>query len=64
VFMLDADLQDPPELLPEMMARMDAGYDVVYGQRIRRAGEHSRHEPEANENEQDPQFTHEFQPVV
>jgi len=39
VFMLDADLQDPPELLPEMMARMDAGYDVVYGQRIRRAGE-------------------------
>jgi dolichol-phosphate mannosyltransferase len=39
VFMLDADLQDPPELLAEMMRAMDAGADVVYGQRIRRAGE-------------------------
>jgi glycosyltransferase involved in cell wall biosynthesis len=39
VFMLDADLQDPPELLAEMMRAMDAGADVVYGQRSRRAGE-------------------------
>jgi polyisoprenyl-phosphate glycosyltransferase len=39
VFVLDADLQDPPELLAPMMARMDAGADVVYGQRITRAGE-------------------------
>jgi dolichol-phosphate mannosyltransferase len=39
VFVLDADLQDPPELLPRMMARMDAGCDVVFGQRIRREGE-------------------------
>lgn len=39
VFMLDADLQDPPELLPEMMALMDAGYDVVYGRRAARKGE-------------------------
>jgi dolichol-phosphate mannosyltransferase len=39
VFILDADLQDPPELLDKMMARMDAGCDVVYGQRIKRAGE-------------------------
>ncbi|MDD5296588.1 MAG: glycosyltransferase family 2 protein [Rhodocyclaceae bacterium] len=39
IFILDADLQDPPELLPKMMARMDAGADVVYGQRIRREGE-------------------------
>jgi len=39
VLMLDADLQDPPELLPEMMARMDEGYDVVYGKRVARAGE-------------------------
>ena len=36
---IDADLQDPPELLPEMMALMDDGADVVYGQRRRRAGE-------------------------
>ena len=28
---IDADLQDPPELLPEMMALMDEGADVVYG---------------------------------
>nr|WP_210350809.1 glycosyltransferase family 2 protein [Rhodoblastus acidophilus] len=39
VFIIDADLQDPPELLGEMMARMDAGADVVYGQRIERQGE-------------------------
>lgn len=39
IFILDADLQDPPELLPAMMARMDAGCDVVFGQRIKRAGE-------------------------
>jgi dolichol-phosphate mannosyltransferase len=39
VFILDADLQDPPELLAPMMRRMDAGIDVVYGRRIHRAGE-------------------------
>lgn len=39
VLAIDADLQDPPSLLPEMMARMDEGHDVVYGQRRRRAGE-------------------------
>jgi polyisoprenyl-phosphate glycosyltransferase len=39
IFILDADLQDPPELLPQMMARLDAGADVVYGQRAYRAGE-------------------------
>lgn len=39
IFILDADLQDPPELLPKMMARMDDGCDVVYGQRIKREGE-------------------------
>jgi dolichol-phosphate mannosyltransferase len=36
---LDADLQDPPELLPDMMALMDRGAEVVYGQRISRDGE-------------------------
>jgi len=39
VLILDADLQDPPELLPKMMAVMDGGADVVYGRRNRRAGE-------------------------
>lgn len=39
VLILDADLQDPPELLAEMWARMDAGADVVYGQRRRREGD-------------------------
>jgi len=36
---LDADLQDPPELLGAMMAKMDEGFDVVFGQRLKRAGE-------------------------
>ncbi len=39
VLVLDADLQDPPELLPQMMARMDEDFDVVYGRRIKRDGE-------------------------
>ena len=39
VLTIDADLQDPPELLPEMMRLMDDGADVVYGQRIGRDGE-------------------------
>ena len=39
VLLLDADLQDPPELLPVMMAKMEAGFDVVYGQRESREGD-------------------------
>jgi polyisoprenyl-phosphate glycosyltransferase len=39
VMIIDADLQDPPELLREMLALMDRGFDVVYGQRRQRAGE-------------------------
>lgn len=39
VLVLDADLQDPPELLPKMMQLMDDGADVVYGQRVERKGE-------------------------
>lgn len=39
ILILDADLQDPPELLPQMLALMDEGADVVYGQRRRRQGE-------------------------
>jgi hypothetical protein len=39
VLIVDADLQDQPELLPDMTALMDEGADVVYGQRRRREGE-------------------------
>lgn len=39
IFIIDADLQDPPELLSKMMLRMDEGCDVVYGQRNKREGE-------------------------
>lgn len=39
IFIIDADLQDPPELLTEMMAALDAGADVAYGQRLQRDGE-------------------------
>lgn len=39
IFILDADLQDPPELLCDMMRAMDEGADVVYGQRINRSEE-------------------------
>jgi glycosyltransferase involved in cell wall biosynthesis len=36
---IDADLQDPPELIPEMVATWREGYDTVYAQRITREGE-------------------------
>jgi polyisoprenyl-phosphate glycosyltransferase len=39
VLIIDADLQDPPELLQKMMARLDEGYDVVYGRRAKRPSE-------------------------
>jgi dolichol-phosphate mannosyltransferase len=39
VLVIDADLQDPPELLGAMMRKMDEGFDVVYGRRNARAGE-------------------------
>jgi dolichol-phosphate mannosyltransferase len=40
VLVIDADLQDPPELLPDMLRLMaDSGADVVYGQRRQREGE-------------------------
>ena len=39
ILIIDADLQDPPELLGRMMQLMDMGADVVYGQRIERHGE-------------------------
>ena len=36
---IDADLQDPPELMKEFVARWREGYQVVYGVRARREGE-------------------------
>ena len=39
ILIIDADLQDPPELLADMMAAMDVGANVVYGRRRKRAGE-------------------------
>ncbi len=39
VVIIDADLQDPPELIPGMVAKAKEGYDVVYARRIKRKGE-------------------------
>ncbi len=39
VVVIDADLQDPPEVIPEMLAKWREGIDVVYGKRISREGE-------------------------
>lgn len=39
VVVIDCDLQDPPELIPELVARWLEGYEVVYAQRRTRAGE-------------------------
>ena len=39
VVLMDADLQDPPELIPEMLASYREGWDVVIGRRLRRPGE-------------------------
>ena len=39
VVTMDADLQDPPELIPELVRKWSEGYDVVYAERRRRPGE-------------------------
>lgn len=39
VVMMDADLQDPPSLLPEMFSYIDEGYDSVATRRVSRKGE-------------------------
>lgn len=39
VIIMDADLQDPPELIIEMLKKWEQGYEVVYGKRKRRYGE-------------------------
>jgi glycosyltransferase involved in cell wall biosynthesis len=39
VIVIDADLQDPPEVIPSVIDRWQQGYDVVYAQRRNREGE-------------------------
>ncbi|HEY9617187.1 MAG TPA: glycosyltransferase family 2 protein [Microcoleaceae cyanobacterium] len=39
VVVMDADLQDPPELMPELIQQWQQGYDVVYAQRSQRRRE-------------------------
>lgn len=39
IVVIDADLQDPPEVILEMIAKWKEGYEVVYGKRLKRKGE-------------------------
>ena len=39
IIVIDADLQDPPEIIPKMIEAWRNGFDVVYGKRIKRKGE-------------------------
>lgn len=39
IVIIDADLQDPPELIPDMLALWEQGYEVIYGKRKIREGE-------------------------
>lgn len=39
IVVIDADLQDPPELIPELVRQWQQGYDVVYARRVARDGE-------------------------
>lgn len=39
IVIIDADLQDPPELIPRMLERLHSGYEVVYAKRLKRKGE-------------------------
>lgn len=39
VIVIDSDLQDPPEVIPELIAKWREGYEVVYAVRTERAGE-------------------------
>lgn len=41
VVIIDADLQDPPELIPDMIKLWESGNDVIYGKRKSREGESS-----------------------
>jgi glycosyltransferase involved in cell wall biosynthesis len=39
IVIIDADLQDPPEIIPEMLEKLEEGYDLVHAQRKKRRGE-------------------------
>jgi len=39
IMIIDADLQDPPEMIPQFIAKWRQGYDIVYGIRQKRTGE-------------------------
>lgn len=39
VVVMDADLQDPPEVIPQMIQKWHEGYQIVYGKRMQRDGE-------------------------
>jgi Glycosyltransferases involved in cell wall biogenesis len=39
VVVMDADLQDPPEVIPQMIEKWHEGYEIVYGKRMQRDGE-------------------------
>jgi glycosyltransferase involved in cell wall biosynthesis len=39
VIVIDADLQDPPELIPQLIEKWREGYDIVFARRISREGE-------------------------
>ncbi len=39
VIVIDADLQDPPELIPRLIDEWQKGFDVIYAKRVRRDGE-------------------------
>ena len=39
IVIMDADLQDPPELIPDMLKYWEDGYEVIYGKRKTREGE-------------------------
>jgi len=39
IFVIDADLQDPPEIFPQMAEKWREGYHVAYGKRTKRKGE-------------------------
>ena len=39
IVIIDADLQDPPELIPDMIKKWEEGFEVIYGKRSTRKGE-------------------------
>lgn len=48
IVVMDADLQDPPEIVAEMIAKWKEGFEVVYARRLSRAGESAFKQATAN----------------